>query len=194
MVKYKQFFLNRVKKINEKQYTWRYVPTGDNPADVRSRGGSNLQANEKWMRGLTWLSTPESWPTMIVTKPSEDSDSEKQLVKEIMQMSVEREADTIDTLLERKSWWTTVRVLAWMKRFINNSKNNQRVKGPLSTTEIQEQISFMIKRAQRDVEETSQFKNDSLRLNLVKNEEGIYECRGRIQGVYPIYLPFRHLI
>ena len=192
-VKYKQFVSNRVKKINEKQYTWRYVPTGENPADIGSRGGSNLQENEKWMRGPTWLSTPEWWPTMIVTKASEDSDSEKQLLKEIMQVSVEREADTIDALLKRKSWWTTVRVLARIKRFINNSKNSQRVKGPLTTSEIQEQINFMVKRAQRDVEETSQFKNDSERLNLVKNEEGIYECRGRIQGVYPCYLPFRHL-
>eukprot|EP00112_Aurelia_sp_Birch-Aquarium-sp1_P000365 Seg1032.2 transcript_id=Seg1032.2/GoldUCD/mRNA.D3Y31 product="hypothetical protein" protein_id=Seg1032.2/GoldUCD/D3Y31 len=154
-VKYKQFVSNRVKKINEKNYTWRYVPTDENPADIGSQGESNLQANEKWMRGPTWLSTPELWPAMIVTKPSEDSDSEKQLVKEIMQVSVEREADTIDALLQRKTWWTTIRILAWMKRFINNSKNSQRVRGPLTTLEIQAQINFMIKRAQRDVEETS---------------------------------------
>ena len=193
-VKYKQFVSNRVKKINEKKYTWRYVPTDENPADIGSRGGNNLQANEKWMRRPTWLSTPELRPTMIVTKPSDDSDSEKQLVEEIMQVYVEREADTIDVLLKGKTWWTTVRVLAWMKRFINNSKNSQRVRDPLTTPEIQDQISFTIKRAQRDVEETSQFKNDCQRLNLVKNEEDLYECRGRIHGVYPVYLPFRHII
>ena len=84
--------------------------------------------------------------------------------------------------------------MAWVNRLINNKKGNQKVKGPLSTSEIPEQINFMIKRAQRDVDETSQFKNDCQRLNLVKNEEGIYECRGRIQGVYPLYLPFRHPI
>ena len=144
------------------------------------------------MRGPTWLSTPELWPAMIVTKPSEDSDSEKQLVKEIMQVSVERATDTIDILLGRKIWWSTIRVMALVTRFINKLKGNQRVEGPLSTPEIQEQIKFMIKRAQKDVDETSQFKNDCQRLNLVKNEEGIYECRGRIQGDYSLYLPFRH--
>ena len=122
-VKYKQFVSNRVKKINEKGYIWKYIPSEENPADIGSRGGVNLQANEKWMRGPAWLSTPELWPAMIVTKPSKDSDSEKQLVKEIMQVSVERATDTIDILLERKTWWTTIRVMAWVKRFINNIKD-----------------------------------------------------------------------
>ena len=31
-------------------------------------------------------------------------------------------------------------------------------------------------------------------LNLVQNTEGIYECRGRIQGSYPIYLPKKPLL
>eukprot|EP00794_Sanderia_malayensis_P017102 gene17102-18824_t len=105
-VKYKQLVSNRVKKINEKKYTWRYVPTEDNPADIGNRGGSNLQANNKWMKGPTWLGTPELWPAMIVTEPSKNSDSEKQLVKEIMQVSVEREVDVID---ERETWRAGVR-------------------------------------------------------------------------------------
>ena len=30
-------------------------------------------------------------------------------------------------------------------------------------------------------------------MNLQKNDEGIYVCKGRIQGFYPIYLPPNHL-
>ena len=33
------------------------------------------------------------------------------------------------------------------------------------------------------------FEVDKLELNLQTNERGLYECRGRIQGDYPIYLP-----
>ena len=33
------------------------------------------------------------------------------------------------------------------------------------------------------------FISDKLQLNLQSNAEGILECRGRIQGHYPIYLP-----
>ena len=35
--------------------------------------------------------------------------------------------------------------------------------------------------------ETVGFKNDRLKLNLQRNENGTYECRGRSQG--PIYVP-----
>ena len=33
------------------------------------------------------------------------------------------------------------------------------------------------------------FNEDQLKLNLQKNEEGLYASRRRIQGSYPIYLP-----
>ena len=36
---------------------------------------------------------------------------------------------------------------------------------------------------------TEKFKQDQLSLNLQKNSKGLFECRGRIQGSYPIYLP-----
>ena len=38
------------------------------------------------------------------------------------------------------------------------------------------------------------FQQDRKSLNLVQNTEGIYECRGRIQGSYPIYLPKESLL
>ena len=61
--------------------------------------------------------------------------------------------------------------------------------GPLKTEEIDEQIGVWIKRGQAAYLKTEQFKEDKLRLNLQKNSRGVYECRGRIQGYYPIYLP-----
>lgn len=192
--KYKQFVGNRIKKISEKGFIWRHVPTKENPADTGSRGGSNLQDNEKWMRGPSWLSEVNKWPEMIVIRVDDDSEREKQPVREILQVAVEREPDEIDELPKRKSWWKVVRILAWIKRFSKNCKKEQRIKGPLLTEEIQDQIDFLVKRAQQDVKGTLEFKNDSERLNLIENEKGIYECRGRIQGVYPTYLPFRHVI
>ena len=45
---YKQFVGNRVKKIQEKQITWRHVPTEENPADVGSRGGEVSKLTTLW--------------------------------------------------------------------------------------------------------------------------------------------------
>ena len=33
------------------------------------------------------------------------------------------------------------------------------------------------------------FQNDVKQLNLVKNQQGVYQCQGRIQGDYPTYIP-----
>ena len=47
----------------------------------------------------------------------------------------------------------------------------------------------LIKQAQREVEHSEKFIDNQKRLNLHENQEGIYECRGRIEGAYPVYIP-----
>ena len=51
------------------------------------------------------------------------------------------------------------------------------------------QTKFWEKGTQVRCQGTSGFQEDQQRLNLQKNADGLYECRGRIQGDYPIYLP-----
>ena len=50
-------------------------------------------------------------------------------------------------------------------------------------------MKFWEKGTQVKCQGTSRFQEDQQRLNLQKNANGLYECRGRIQGDYPIYLP-----
>ena len=63
---YKQSVTNRLRKITEKGFEWRHVPTLDNPADIGSRCSTSLQRNDKWMVGPPWLSVPGQWPAEIV--------------------------------------------------------------------------------------------------------------------------------
>ena len=58
----------------------------------------------------------------------------------------------------------------------------------MTTHEIDQQYSFWIKRAQGKCG----LQEDRLRLNLQLNAENVLECRGRIQGQYPVYLPDTH--
>eukprot|EP00794_Sanderia_malayensis_P007616 gene7614-biopygen6137 len=53
-----QFVTNRVRKITEKGFECRHVPTSDAPADIGRRGFPSVQQNEKWMVGPLWLSVP----------------------------------------------------------------------------------------------------------------------------------------
>ena len=81
-----------------------------------------------------------------------------------------------------------MRVSAWVTRFISDCQKIKK-RGPLTTSEIQYQEKFCIKLEQRKVEHSDKFEESRKQLNLQLNCEGIYERRGRIHGVYSIYLP-----
>ena len=74
------------------------------------------------------------------------------------------------------------------------SNKKQRKIGPLTTEEISNREKCWLKRAQSDVVNTTKFSEDQLRLNLQENNDGLFECRGRIQGEYPIYVPGDHVL
>lgn len=80
---------------------------------------------------------------------------------------------------------------AWVNRFLCNSRSQRpnRVTSPLTTTEIRKRRDWWIKRAQQQETNSPQFQNDRVPLNLQENKDGILECRGRIVGHYPVFLP-----
>ena len=83
---------------------------------------------------------------------------------------------------------------AWIGRFIHNARSTRsnRKKGPLTTEEISKQRILWLKRVQETFSTDERFEEHRLQLNLQPNENGLLECRGRIQGVCPIYVPESH--
>ena len=189
---YKQFIRNRVKKILEKAYIqWRYVNTKENPADLGSRGGKVDESTQLWLKGPEWLSKQDVWPDDITTVSTVESRAELKPVKEILAIAVE-EKNLFDDLLEKYELWKTIRIMAWIKRFSFNAKQRNREKkisGPITTVETEAVLNFWIKKTQDQGRNSPKFDEDRVRLNLQENEEHILECRGRIQGEFPVYLP-----
>ena len=120
------------------------------------------------------MSEPEKWPDQVQIKSSEKSESESRITKEVMKATMRKEADVIDYLLQKFNLSKTVRILAWVKRFIDNFVYRKNVNVPLVTEETQKQMQFLIKRAQLESEALETFKVDSARLNLQRNDEGVY--------------------
>ena len=182
---YKQFVANRISKIKSNlPLQWRHIPTKDNPADLGSRGGS-VKNKQLWWNGPDWLSNRENWPADITLEATKESNAETKVIRQVLAVSLEQ-TNPLDALLEKFGIWKTLRVCARLKRFVMNCHNpNQKLLGPLTMKELEKHHLFWIKRAQSscDVED------DRLRLNLQPNAIGILECRGHIQGRYPIYLP-----
>ena len=59
----------------------------------------------------------------------------------------------------------------------------------MESSEVKERDFLWIKKSQREAEENPKVEEIKRELNLQPNEMGILECRGRIEGEYPIYLP-----
>ena len=159
-------------------------------ADVGSRGSEGNKLPELWLIGSDWLANPERWPAEMLTEPSNETDAQAKLTKEVFATTLEAK-DDLDEILNRNSFWMTIRVTAWIMRFVGNckQKKSERSAGPLTTNATEKVVHWSVKRAQETYMGTEKFKQDQLNLNLQKNGKGLYECRGRIQGSYPIYLP-----
>jgi len=88
-------------------------------------------------------------------------------------------------VLEQRGFWKTIHIMSWVAKFIKTSKKGKKyqLSGSLTICQTDKQVKFWLGRAPNSRLNTDTFREDH------NNEEGLYECRGRIQGRYPIYLP-----
>ena len=70
-------------------------------------------------------------------------------------------------------------ILSWINRFLNNCRKSK-VSDPQTGEKVLVQRKFLIKREQNLYRENKNFEISRQQLNLKMNQEGIYECHGRI--------------
>ena len=146
---YKQFVANRVRLIQEKSYIiWKHVGIKENPSDIRSRGCQADQLSTKWLEEPEWLSNLDDWPNEVTVEATEETEAKaKQKSGEILKAVTQIE-DMFNELSSKYYYWETMRITAWVTRFLHNLKSKQkRRKGPLTTEEIRQQIDWWLKRA-----------------------------------------------
>ena len=167
---------------------WRHVSSIENPADFGSHGGSLTDVQLRW-RGPKWLAELTSWPEYTVTQASQQSDAERKVQREIFAVAI-KICDGLDRVLEKFDLHKALRVCSWVSHFVRNCQQPpEKIQGPLSTQEIPACRLFWIKRAQQQAISDGHFQKDKLQLNLQRKADGVLECRGRIQGEYPVFLP-----
>lgn len=126
-----------------------------------------------------------------MTADSPQSKAESKVIRQALAAAtVDDKWDEFDQLLDRHDLRVTLRVCAWITRFTRNCRRETpRGIGSLTTAELEFQTTWWIHRVQVRALASPKFVGDKLQLNLQSNTEGMLECRGRIQGHYPIYLP-----
>ena len=118
---------------------------------------------------------------------NEESEIERKRVKEILAMTVSSET-IYDKLFVKYPMLKVLRILSWIKRFLTDCKKQQ-VRGPLTSSEIENQIEFIIKEEQHRYSKCAKSELSEQQLNLKLSEEGLYKFYGSIHGEYLIFVP-----
>ena len=175
---------------SEKEYIQRrHVGTKENPADLGSRSGQISECFDLWWHGPSWLPYPDNWLENIVTTSTEETKAEAKSVRGLFGITVTTD-DQLDLMMRKWNLWKAIRICSWVARFIWNSrtKRQQRITGPITTEATIKQLQSWARRSQVRSLSTTKFDVDKLQLNLQKNAAGLFECRGRIRRINPIYL------
>ena len=210
---FKPFIANRIGEIQTSTNPdkWRYVPTKQNPADHLTRGTTLTELSQLkiWWEGPIFLSEDKSnWPQLeIVAKPSNYAREFKRKYSNIQLSSAATLVNMEESVEESwrlhpsrfSSWRRLNRVLAWVLRFINNCKQeNKMSQVELSVEETSDAESYIIKEMQKKEfkeEYTSLAKKKELPthsklLSLCPrlDSEGILRSDGRL--TYAEFLPY----
>lgn len=189
---WKTFVANRVAKIQDLTsiQDWRYVNTNENPADILSRGisASSLIGNDMWFHGPLWLRLEEdNWPRKITLPNKEEIPEGRTKIQAFPSTS------TPFMLLERfSSLQRLLRVVSYCLRFTWNCmmQGEFRVNGNLTSDELEQVISCVVKLSQKDTFKTEihDLKNNGfvsqksklLQLKPILDEKGIIRVGGRL--------------
>ena len=151
---------NRIKKIaeitSELAIILKYCPSNLNLADLGSRGVTTEKLqNGHWFTGPDWLLEEKLWPEQPNLTVTKSANQQCKPIKEQAMFTKDREPDEWDALLKRNTYWRTLRVTAWVLRFLNNClsrvKRKQKRSGPLVSKEIVVARNAWVKRVQGSV-------------------------------------------
>ena len=104
--------------------------------------------------GPEWLLDKEQWPDQPKLTSIKYANQEYRLIKQTAYHVGENVSDEWDTLLDRNPYWRSLRITAWVLRFVNNSlykKRGLKEKRPVDTGEIEVAKKYWIRRVQRNV-------------------------------------------
>ena len=134
------------------------------------------------------------WPDQLFITSTAETEKETKCIKELVTTAIQNnQKSEYNYLLSKYELHKTLRILAGIYRFINNSRKVKK-SDPLTTEEIDRRRKYLIKQVQREMEHSEKFIDNQKILNLHKNWEGIYECRSRIEGAYPVYIPSESIL
>lgn len=199
--RWKTFVANRVSEINSliSPQSWNHVNSTDNPADIISRGvePSKIVNHSMWWTGPIWLSSKDLWPKQPNIPTTTD---------EIRICATATVIHQNDILHSFSSLTKLIRVMSYVRRFVNALRKHKPSTNYLSVTELEDTLIQLVKIVQQeemraDIQALRAGKlNKSSKifnLNPFIDEQGVMRVGGRLQNSelpynqkHPIILPY----
>ena len=217
----KQFIANRVQEINTAfpDIPWSYCPTYDNPADLLTRGLTNVQLNSSqlWQHGPQWLTNPAQRPIWNHSEILHLQIDEEVVTESCMVSKSNTAVPGIHNIINISNYSTLERLLrvsAYVLRFIGNIKSGavQNAQS-LAVHDINKSLSLGIHSCQqtsfsKEIHSLrSKVKQKRKRLSIVRqlrlflDQSGYLRCGGRIHSApvktdtkFPYLLPRDHYL
>lgn len=148
--KWKPYVANRVREIQSltEPEIWHHCPGQTNPADLitRKRKLLDLINCDLWWSGPQWLREEGNWPKSGHIDP-DSSTLELEVQKVQISLITSVKEDLFDSKLN-ENLTKSIRVTAWVKRFLSNIKMKTKKTEPLDSKEILEAENFWISHVQ----------------------------------------------
>ncbi len=152
-------------------------------------GASLTGDQEGWFTGPDWLDEVSEWPDQPMLRKTPQIEEEEKPQRELAGHVTEIQRDEWDDLLARRSYWSTIRIVAWALRYADNSLAKRKVQkkrsGPLTTVEMITARNHLVRRSQKYIPEDLSEPQFKLTKDL---DTGILRCEGRIANYKPIYI------
>lgn len=206
---WKPFVNNRVKEIRNSvgPNRWRHCPGSSNPADLPSRGLSclELSVSRLWRSGPEWLLAgfePASQTQVQGACMPDECAAELKAAQSHILVSVESSV-SVGSILDPTKFRTLTRlvgvtamILKAVRRFKNAKSADQ---PPVHIMDERRRAELLwVKCAQRTI---SDVKDLTKRLNLFRDEQGVWRCGGRLGNAdvpfetrFPILIPKSHYL
>ena len=193
---------------------WSFTPSGDNPADLLTRGISTeqLRSSQLWIHSPNWLLDRTKWPQWTPTSVLDVQITEQSTP--VVSTTLKQSRTDILTIVDPSRYSNLYRLTAitsYVYRFLHNlQKQTPLQSGPLTNTELSEARRELITGVQHSVyseefaflcKKTSKCPPLVKQLRLFLDDKKLIRCGGRIHNApttdvskFPYLLPSKHTV
>ncbi|GFT43606.1 uncharacterized protein TNCV_3362401 [Trichonephila clavipes] len=154
----KTFVANRVSKINQlsSREQWHHIASEQNPADVLSRGllPEELRDDSLWWHGPELLQS--TYSTTVIAGPTQrdDFDCELRVSVRTLETSLlnSKNFDFFNHLMDlSNNYFKIIHIVSYIYRFLHNCRSKVKKRGPLTTSEVNDAETWLIKQDQSGI-------------------------------------------